>query len=419
MNSSSNTKVESTAKKPARSRWMGACLGAFTVAASILGIACAPDAAPFQPSDKKVFAGGMEVDGNTLNDGHFAYIRYCYACHGEKGDGKGPSSFGLMPPPRDFTKGIFKFARLRTSDDMPNDDDLVWIVKGGLHGTAMLPWDIPEEELRRILQYIKTFAPQKWEKKKRSGEPIKTLEPFEAGADPWVGKEAEALQKGKELYHLRAECMNCHPAYDTKEAIYNLSVEATKRDPDKFKTITGFRDDPYLPVAKDSPEYGVKILPPDFLFNPIRSVRAGTEAENLFRLISFGVYPIMPAWKGAGLSDEDIWALAHYVASIAALRDTPAGAALKDKIAKQAAFEVPKPPEPKPAEEAAPAEGEGEKTEGEKKDEKDAAAGDKKDEKAADKKDEKAADKKGEKKDAKKDAKKPAENQPSEKKSPE
>lgn len=401
MNCSSNKTNESTAKTTkARGRLLGMVLGAVTAAASVLGISCAPDAAPFQPSDKKVFAGGIEVDGNTLNDGYFAYMRYCYACHGEKGDGKGPSSFGLAPPPRDFTKGIFKFARLRTSDDMPHDDDLVWIVKGGLHGTAMLPWDVPEEELRRILQYIKTFAPQKWEKKKRSGEPVKTLEPFEVPADPWTGKVDQAIQKGKELYHLRAECLNCHPAYDTKEAIYNLSVEASKRNPDQFKAITGFREDPYLPVAKDSPEYGVKILPPDFLFNRIRSVREGTEVQNLFRLISFGVYPIMPAWKGAGLTDDDIWALAHYVNSIAQMRDTPAGEALKEKIAKQPAFEVPKPPEPKPAEEAAPAEGaEGDKAADEKKDEK-------KEGEAADKKDDKKDAKKDDKKDAKKDAKK-------------
>src|SRR5262249_1755064 len=67
---------------------------------------------------------------------------YPSPCPGEKGDGKAPSSYGLRPPPRDFTKAIFKSARLRGGDDLPTDDDLFRVVRGGLHGTPMLPWDI-------------------------------------------------------------------------------------------------------------------------------------------------------------------------------------------------------------------------------------------------------------------------------------
>ena len=385
-------------------RSAGLMLGAAVAASAALASACSSEAHPFK--EGKTFAGGVQVDARTLNDGYDGYMHYCYACHGEKGDGHGPSSYGLRPPPRDFTKGIFKFARLRTSDDLPNDEDLVRIVRGGLHGTAMLPWDIPEVELMSILQYVKTFAPQKWEKKKKSGEPVKTLEPFAAEADPWVGKDAEAIQRGKVLYHLKAECMNCHPAYDTKESLYKLSVEVTEADSkktekDNFKVITGFREDPYGSVAKDSPEYGVKIIPPDFLFHPVRSIHAPNEKEDAYRLISFGVYPIMPAWKGAGLSDSDIWAISYYVRSLIQMRDTPAAAELKQKLATQAAFQIPAPPPPAEPAPAATEEGkEGEKADAEKKD----------GEKADAKKD-------GEKKDAgKKDEKKPAETKPAEKK---
>lgn len=353
-------------------RFTGLLLGAVVAASAAFSSACSSEAPLF--TEAKTFAGGIQVDAHTLNEGHDAYIHYCYACHGEKGDGRGPSSYGLRPSPRDFTKGIFKFARLRTSDDLPNDEDLVQIVKGGLHGTAMLPWDIPTVELVKIIQYIKTFAPQKWEKKKKSGEPVKTLEPFAPEADPWAGKEADAVQRGKVLYHLKAECMNCHPAYDTKESLYKLSVEVTEADSkktekDNFKVITGFREDPYGSVAKDSPEYTQRIIPPDFLFHPVRSIHAPNEKEDLYRLISFGVYPIMPAWKGAGLSDSDIWALAYYVRSLVQMRDTPAAAELKQKLATQAAFEVPPPAPPPAPEPAATEEGkDGEKKDAEKKD---------------------------------------------------
>ena len=366
----------------------GLAAGGSLLAAAALGLGCVEDPDVYKHfSEGKVFAGGIEVDAKTLNDGHDAYMQYCYACHGTKGDGKGPSSYGLRPPPRDFTKGIFKFARLRSSDELPNDDDLVRIIKGGLHGTPMLAWDIPDVELTKIIQFIKTFAPQKWEKKKKSGEPVKTLEPFEATPDPWAGKEVEAIKRGKALYHLRAECVTCHAGYDTKENLYKLSVEAEKNEPDKFKAISSFRDDLYNPIAKDSPEYGVKILPPDFLLNPVRSVHDETRAFDLYRLISFGVYPVMPAWKGAGLSDQDIWALAHYVKSLMEMKGTKAGRELRQAISSQAPFTIPAKEEPKPAEQAVPpVEGEqgavDEKKDGEKADEKkDAKADEKKAEK--------------------------------------
>lgn len=365
-----------------RRRAAGLLAGAVAAVSALFASSCAPDKMPFNPTESRTFAGDITVDGKTLNMGYVAYTRYCYACHGVDGDGKGPSSYGLRPPPRDFTKGIFKFARLRSSDELPHDDDLARIVKGGLHGTAMLPWDISEIELAQVIQYIKTFAPKKWEKKKKNGEPVPTLEPFEPTKDPWAGKEAEGILRGKELYHLRAECMNCHPGYDTKENLYKLSVEAEKKEPDKFKALSGFRDDLYNPVAKDSPEYGVKILPPDFLLNPVRSIKDESRAVDLYRLISYGVYPIMPAWKGAGLSDSDIWALAHYVKSLIDMKGTKAGEDLRSAIATQAAFTIPAKAEVKPAE-AAPAEGE------------QGAAEEKKDgEKAEEKKDAKAEDQK-------------------------
>ena len=175
---------------------LSSVLGAAVVAASIGAASCAPDKMPFQEDETHVFAGGMTATGHELNLGYQAYTRYCYACHGENGDGKGPASYGYRPPPRNFTAGVFKFARMRSSDDVPNDDDLVRIVKGGLHGTPMLEWKIPEEQLRHVIQYIKTFAPQRWEKKKKSGDPVKTVEDWDPrSADPWEGKDAEVRHR--------------------------------------------------------------------------------------------------------------------------------------------------------------------------------------------------------------------------------
>jgi mono/diheme cytochrome c family protein len=333
-------------------------LGCAAVAATLFGVACSSEPHPFK--EAQTFAGnseypeGITVDAKTLNDGYEAYTHYCYACHGEKGDGKGPASYGLRPPPRDFTKGIFKFARVTSSDELPHDTDFYRIVRGGLHGSAMLPWDIPQVELEKIIHYIKTFAPDKFQKKKKKRgstemELVKTLEPFEVPEDPWAGKEAEGIALGKDLYHLKAECLNCHPSYGGKQEVYELSVAANKRDP-AFSVLKGFREDPNGSVAKDSEAYGVRLLPPDFLFHPVRSA---TDPHNvvgdLYRIIAYGVNPIMPAWKGA-LKEPEIWAIAHYVKSLMDMKDTPAAAKFKAGLATQPAFEVPKGEEPKPTE---------------------------------------------------------------------
>lgn len=342
-------KVDKTLLSRAATPILAIALG--TAALSSAACSSADGKAPF--TEGKVFAGGKEVSARSLNEGHDAYMLYCFACHGPNGDGKGPAAYSLRPPPRDFTKGIFKFARLRSGEDLPTDDDLYRIVHGGLHGTAMLPWDITDGVLDNILQYVKTFAPQKWEKRKKNGDLVKTIEDFKPTDDPWEGKVADAVQTGKELYHLRAECMTCHPSFGPKDEIYEMSVVAAKRDPDKYKVLAGFREDPFGSVAKDSAEYGQRILPPDFTFAPVRSIRPGpTQMEDIYRVISYGVFPVMPAWRGAGLSEKDIWAIAHYVKSLIDLRGTPGAQALKVKLNGSSGFQIPAAPPPQPAADA-------------------------------------------------------------------
>ena len=91
------------------------------------------------------------------------------------------------------------------------------------------------------------------------------------------------------------------------------------------------RGDLYFPVAKDS-DYGVKILPPDFTFNELRG---GEALEDIYRAIASGIGgTAMPTWKNV-LPDPDLWAMAHYVRSLVALRGTPEAAALQRRLLDQ------------------------------------------------------------------------------------
>src|SRR5256884_3677234 len=136
--------------------------------------------------------GGKTTPVSVLTEGERAYVLHCRACHGDKGDGKGPAAPGVRPPPRDFTLGSFKFGAV-PGGTLPNDDDLVRVVRFGLHGTAMRAWDgVPEQNLLAIIQDVKTFSPR-W-KDEEPGEPIVPT------PDPWQN-DAAAVDRGRAVYH--------------------------------------------------------------------------------------------------------------------------------------------------------------------------------------------------------------------------
>jgi len=252
--------------------------------------------------------GGKTIPASVLTEGERAYVLHCRACHGDKGDGKGPAALGVRPPPRDFTLGSFKFGAV-PGGTLPNDDDLVRVVRFGLHGTAMRAWDgVPEKNLLAIIQYVKTFSPR-W-KDEEPGEPIVPT------PDPWQN-EAAAVDRGRAVYHGVAQCLSCHPSFAPKRYIYEISKQLTG------KGNTQFRTDMYGSELTKS-EYGVKLLPPDFSRTELRSVRPDHQLEDLYRVIVSGVGgTAMPTWRGA-LPEEDLWALVHFVDSLVKLKGTDA-----------------------------------------------------------------------------------------------
>ncbi|HXI55671.1 MAG TPA: cytochrome c, partial [Polyangia bacterium] len=104
-----------------------------------------------------VTLGGRQVSAAQLNHGGQVYTQYCRACHGVAGDGRGPAALGLRPPPRDLRLGVYKFGAV-AAGQLPGDADFLRIIRGGLHGTAMLAWDVPVAELDDLIQYMKLFA---------------------------------------------------------------------------------------------------------------------------------------------------------------------------------------------------------------------------------------------------------------------
>jgi mono/diheme cytochrome c family protein len=269
------------------------------------------------PTDRTLVLGGRSVTPAELQQGAAAYSNYCRPCHGDAGDGNGLSGQGLNPPPRDLRLGVYKFGAV-AAGQLPNDADFRRIITGGLHGTAMLAWDVPDPELDSLIQYVKAFSPR-WLQEK-PGDPIVL------SRDPWIDREASAIDRGKRVYHGMAQCaVACHPAYATRADIFAYTKDLTGM------RVEEFRADLYAPVPKTS-DFGMMIVPPDFTFQP---PRAGDATVDIARTIASGIGgTAMPTWKNV-LPDIDLWAMAHYVRSLIALRNTTAADGLRDELRAQ------------------------------------------------------------------------------------
>ncbi|TLM98223.1 MAG: c-type cytochrome [Actinobacteria bacterium] len=130
--------------------------------------------------------------------GRAVYLKRCWMCHGDAGQGDGPSAKDLRPVPANFTDPDL--------DKMP-DDELFWKVTAGIHNAAMPQWGLllSEEERWNAIDYVKrTFI-------KPSGpQDVSDELPIEYGAleSPYDNTPA-ARAAGADVYTL---CAGCHGA---------------------------------------------------------------------------------------------------------------------------------------------------------------------------------------------------------------
>ena len=97
----------------------------------------------------------------TVEKGRALYTANCIQCHGPNGDGQGYGAPFLVPSPRDFTSGQFKF-RTTASGLLPSDEDLFRTISRGANGTGMPPWQylLSAEDRWALVDYVKTFSPK-------------------------------------------------------------------------------------------------------------------------------------------------------------------------------------------------------------------------------------------------------------------
>ncbi len=212
----------------------------------------------------------------SIDLGERIYLENCAACHGQKGDGKGPEAARLEIKPRDFTMGNYKF-RSTPSGSLPLDKDIFRTISQGVRTTSMLAQlHLSEKERWAVAEYLKTFSP-----KFKAEKPLK---PISIPAQPAAIREQVKL--GKTLY-AEAGCAQCHGAKGKGDGM----------------SATELKD-----------ESGNSIFPTDLTFKPFKS---GPEPQDLFRTLSTGLSGTpMPSYGGA-LDPKERWALVSYILSIA------------------------------------------------------------------------------------------------------
>ncbi len=146
-------------------------------------------------------ADALEVHSSSgsIVRGEVVYSRACSACHGDHGDGIGPAARYLFPPPRNFTKGMFKF-RSTPSGEVPTDMDLLRIVDNGIPGSQMPAWKnlLSMQERLDVIAFLKTFSAD------FMGNAIPPLPIPET-----LRSTPLSIQNGKYMYMLM-ECFACH-----------------------------------------------------------------------------------------------------------------------------------------------------------------------------------------------------------------
>ncbi len=99
-------------------------------------------------------ASSSEATPEAIGRGETLYKANCAACHGEKGDGKGPAAVAFTPAPRDFTDPNAKWTKGR------EPAQVFASISNGIEGTGMAGFAGALTEAQRwdLVHYIASLS---------------------------------------------------------------------------------------------------------------------------------------------------------------------------------------------------------------------------------------------------------------------
>ncbi|MBF2054323.1 MAG: cytochrome c [Candidatus Sericytochromatia bacterium] len=90
-----------------------------------------------------------EAAAGNAGKGKKIYAQNCAACHGKTGKADGPTGKALKPPPRDFSKGDFKYSK--------NDAELLAFIKKGKGAMPAWGTSLSDTQIQDVIAFIHTL----------------------------------------------------------------------------------------------------------------------------------------------------------------------------------------------------------------------------------------------------------------------
>lgn len=265
----------------------------------------------------------------TLRESAEMYRQQCLHCHGTNGDGKGSTSPYLSPRPRDYQRGAFKWTALNDKA-RPRRADLYHVLENGVNGTAMLSFKrFSATQLEGLVDYVRLLSIRGETERRLAGSydpdegfKIEAVQEEYLGVwSEWDKSESkviayqgdvpaatpEVIERGRVLYNdaAGANCVSCHGVLG-----HGDGASAKENDP-----LTG---EPRLKLD----DWGNTLSPRDLTGG---IYRGGDRPIDLYRRLYAGINgTYMPSHSAIKdpqgnrkVTDEDLWAIVHYVRSLA------------------------------------------------------------------------------------------------------
>jgi mono/diheme cytochrome c family protein len=211
------------------------------------------------------------------------YYRYCWGCHGFRGDGNGENGPYLNILPRNFVAATFK-CRSTPTGTLPLDQDLYNSLVRGLNNSNMPSWiTLTSQNRADLIAFIKTFSPR-WQTEK-AGDPINVP------AEPAL--TLQSIKHGQELFQ-KLECWKCHG-------------QEGRGDGPSASTLTDSNDQPIRP----------------YNFAAGSRFKCGVTNSDLYKIFLTGVDGTpMPSF-GDVVKPEEAWDLVHYLRTLQVNKKSP------------------------------------------------------------------------------------------------
>jgi len=208
--------------------------------------------------------------------GRQLYYRYCWGCHGARGNGDGENAPYLNILPRNFVAATFK-CRSTPTGTLPLDQDLFNTLGRGINFTNMPNWSaLTDQQRADLVAFIKTFSPR-W-KTEKPGDPIQV--------PPEPALTVASIKHGSELFQ-KLECWKCHG-------------QEGRGDGPSASTLTDSNDQPIRP----------------YNFTSDNRSKCGRTNQDIYKIFMTGLDGTpMPSFADV-VKPEDAWDLVHFLRTL-------------------------------------------------------------------------------------------------------